>query len=194
MSLAQCRIVLVRTHYAGNLGSTARVMRNFGLSDLVLVAPYALPTDMEARRLATHGLSLLDSARLAPDFTSAVADCRYVLATSGLAGGIVRGGVAGTPEEMLPTLLDAALAGPVALVFGPEPHGLSNAEVTRCHGLIQIPVEPEYSSLNLAQAVAVCCYELYRLSSRRSNDQQPSRTARKRGFIRGNGSNVRSSS
>jgi tRNA/rRNA methyltransferase len=162
MSLDRCRIVLVRPHYAGNLGSVARVMRNFGLSDLVLVAPYASTNDLEARRLATQGLPLLDSARVVADLGEAVADCVYTLATSALTGGVLRRGMIGTPAEAMPHLLAAADRGPVALVFGPEPHGLSNDEIGRCHGLVHIPVDPDYPALNLAQAVTICCYELRR--------------------------------
>jgi tRNA/rRNA methyltransferase len=168
-TLGRCRIVLVRPHYAGNLGSTARVMRNFGLNDLVLVAPYASVNDLEARRLATHGLPLLDAARVVPDLGEAVADCVLTLATSALTGGIVRKGMTGTPGEMMPQLLAAAERGPVALVFGPEPHGLTNEEIGRCHGLVHIPVDPNYPALNLAQAVTVCCYELRRAWSARVN-------------------------
>jgi tRNA/rRNA methyltransferase len=168
MNMNRCRIVLVRPHYPGNLGATARVMRNFGLSDLVLVDPVCSVDDLEARRMATHGLSVLDAARVVPDLGEAVADCVFTLATSGLAGGVVRQTFVGTPEEKLPALLAAAEAGPVAMVFGPEPHGLSNAEVARCHGLVHIPVDPASPALNLAQAVAICCYELFRLAATRS--------------------------
>ncbi|MBA4189884.1 MAG: hypothetical protein C0467_18020 [Planctomycetaceae bacterium] len=173
-TLSRCRVVLVRPHYAGNLGSTARVMRNFGLTDLVLVAPYARVTDVEARRLATHGLPVLDSARVVPDLGEALADCVFTLATSALTAGVVRRGMIGTPTEMMPHLLGAIDRGPVALVFGPEPHGLSNEEIGRCHGMIHIPVDPEFSSLNLAQAVAVCCYELRQTWSERVNEQRNS--------------------
>src|SRR5207302_10937081 len=126
--LSRCRIVLVRTHYPGNLGATARVMRNFGLTDLVLVDPVASTNDLEARRMATHGLAVLDAARVVPDLGAAVADCVFTLATSGLANGVVRQTFAGTPQEKFPALLGAMASGPVAMVFGPEPHGLSNAE------------------------------------------------------------------
>jgi tRNA/rRNA methyltransferase len=162
MSLTRCRIVLVRTHYPGNLGAAARVMRNFGLTDLVLVDPVTSTNELEARRMATHGLSVLDAARVVPDLGDAVADCVFTLATSGLANGVVRQTFVGTPQEKFPALLEAMAAGPVALVFGPEPHGLSNAEITRCHGLVHIPVDPTAPALNLAQAVAICCYELFR--------------------------------
>src|SRR4051812_43680998 len=168
MSLSRCRVVLVRTHYPGNLGAAARVMRNFGLTDLVLVDPVTSINELEARRMATHGLPVLDAARVVPDLGDAVADCVFTLATSGLANGVVRQTFVGTPPEKFPQLLEAMEAGPVALVFGPEPHGLSNAEITRCHGLVHIPVDQSAPALNLAQAVAVCCYELYRLAATRS--------------------------
>src|SRR5947209_418336 len=168
MNLSHCRVVLVRTHYPGNLGAAARVMRNFGLTDLVLVDPVTSTNELEARRMATHGLAVLDAARVVPDLGDAVSDCVFTLATSGLANGVVRQTFVGTPDEKLPALLDALDRGPVALVFGPEPHGLSNAEITRCHGLVHIPVDPTAPALNLAQAVAVCCYELHRLAAARS--------------------------
>ena len=168
MSLSRCRVVLVRTHYAGNIGSAARAMRNFGLSELVLVDPLASPLAHEARQLATHGVGVLDSARVVADLGDAVGDCVFVLGTSGVTDGPFRQIAVGTPEEQLPKLLRAMDAGPVALVFGPEPYGLANAEVTRCHGLISIPTAPDAPSLNLAHAVAVCGYELHRLAATRS--------------------------
>lgn len=164
MSLANVRVVLVRPHYAGNLGSVARVMRNFGLTDLVLVAPYATPNDLAARRLATHGLAVLDAARTVPDLGAALADCTLTLATSSLTAGVARRGMIGTPADLMPRLL-AAADGPVGMVFGPEPHGLSNEEIGRCGGLIHVPVDPAFPSLNLAQAVAICCYELWQARS-----------------------------
>lgn len=168
--LANCRVVLVRTHYAGNLGATARAMRNFGLSDLVLVAPYARTSDLEARRMATRGLCVLDAARVVPDLPAALADCALAFGTSALTAGVWRSGTVGSAAEKLPELLSAAASGPVALVFGPEPHGLSNEELDRCNGLVHVPVDPEYGSLNLAQAVAICCYELRRAWSRAQNE------------------------
>src|SRR3954469_24874845 len=104
MSLSRCRVVLVRPHYPGNLGATARVMRNFGLTDLVLVDPVCSTNDLEARRMATHGLAVLDAARVVPDLGAALTDCVYTLATSAKSDGVVREGVSGTPEEKLPQL------------------------------------------------------------------------------------------
>lgn len=168
--LTNIRVVLVRPHYAGNLGATARVMRNFGLSDLVLVAPYCFTTDAEARRMARAGLGVLDSARTVPELGDALSDCVYSFATSSLTAGLIRGGTTGATAERMPELLTAADAGPVALVFGPEPHGLSNEEIGRCNGMVHIPVDEEFGSLNLAQAVAICCYELRKAWSKSLND------------------------
>lgn len=170
MLLSHCRIVLVRTHYAGNLGATARVMRNFGLSDLVLVAPYAHTTNSEAQRRARGGIDILNSARVVPDLADALADCVYSFATSSLTAGLWRSGTVGSVAERMPELLAASEAGPVAVVFGPEPHGLSNEEVGRCNGVLHIPVDAKYGSLNLAQAVAICCYELRKAWSKAEND------------------------
>jgi tRNA/rRNA methyltransferase len=145
-------------------------MRNFGLTDLVLVAPYCSTSDLEARRLATHGLAVLDAARVVADIGEAIGDCVFTLATSALTAGVIRRGMIGTPDALAPELLTAAERGPVAIVFGPEPHGLSNEEIGRCHGMIHIPVDADYPALNLAQAVTICCYELRRAWSVRVNE------------------------
>jgi tRNA/rRNA methyltransferase len=162
MSLQNCRVVLVRTHYPGNLGATARVMRNMGLTDLVLVDPQAGPAEREARRLSAHGEEVLERARVVADLGEAVADCVLVAATSARVGGPFRRQSVGSPDEVIPHLVAACAERPVALVFGPEPSGLRDDEVSRCHYLIHIPTDPGYPALNLAQAVAVCLYELRR--------------------------------
>ena len=162
MDLHPCRVVLVRPTVAGNLGAAARVMRNLGLTDLVLVAPEADPADRNARQLATHGEAILENARVVADLGDAVADCVLIAGTSARTGGPFRRQSVGTPVQIMPYLIEALAQGPVALVFGPEPSGLSNAEVTRCHHLIHIPTDPTYPALNLAQAVAICLYALRR--------------------------------
>jgi TrmH family RNA methyltransferase len=159
-SLARCRVVLVRPHYAGNVGAAARVMRNFGPRELVLVDPVADPRSMDAVMMATKGLAILTSARTVPTLAEAVADCTVVLATSGEVGGAVRKGFWGTPAEAVPALLGALDHGSAAVVFGPEPHGLTLDEIAACHGMIYVPTDETYASLNLAQAVAVVLYEL----------------------------------
>ena len=157
-----CRVVLVRPRIAANIGATARAMRNMGLSDLVLVSPEAAPTDERARQLATHGEDVLDRCRIVADIGDAVTDCVLVAATSARVGGLTRRQFVGPPDEIAPRLIEAMTTDPVALVFGPEASGLTNEEVSRCHYLIHIPTDPECPVLNLAQAVAICTYELRR--------------------------------
>lgn len=159
-----CRVVLVRPRIAANLGATARVMRNFGLTELVLVAPLADPDDAEARKLSTHGETILQQARVVGELGEALADCVLAAATSARLGGRFRKQPLGTPNEIAQRLLEANAAGPVALVFGPEDTGLSNEEISRCHYLIHVPTADDYPALNLAQAVAICLYELRRAS------------------------------
>jgi tRNA/rRNA methyltransferase len=163
-----CRVVLVRTQVAANLGAAARVMRNMGLSDLVLVDPVADPADHNARQLSTHGEEILDRCRVVRELGEAVADCALVAGTSARTGGLFRRQSVGTPEEIMPRLAEVMASAPVALVFGPEPTGLENVEVTRCHYLVHIPTDPTYPALNLAQAVAICLYELRRAWGRHS--------------------------
>jgi tRNA/rRNA methyltransferase len=135
-------------------------MRNMGLTDLVLVAPVADPSAREARRLSTHGEAVLDESQIVADLSAAVADWGVIAGTSARAGGPVRRQSIGSPRQIMPHLVEALARAPVALVFGPEPSGLTDAEVSRCHYLLQIPADPTYAALNLAQAVAVCLYEL----------------------------------
>jgi tRNA/rRNA methyltransferase len=163
MGLEFCRVVLVKPHYAGNIGAAARVMRNLGLKDLVLVDPVANLADRQARQLSTHGEAILRGARIVTDFESAVSDCVTVAGTSARTGGLFRRQTVDFPDAIMPHLVATLRAKQsAALVFGPEPSGLTNAEVTRCHYLITIPTADEYPSLNLAQAVAICLYELRR--------------------------------
>lgn len=161
-NLARCRVVLVRPKFAGNVGAVARVMRNMGLSNLVLVAPEADPLATEARQRSAQGERILHASRTVAELGEALADCVYVAATSARVGGPYRRQPVGTPDEVMAKLVAALAGGPGALVFGPEDTGLTNAEVMRCHALIHIPADEEYPALNLGQAVAVCLYELRR--------------------------------
>lgn len=159
--LQLCRVVLVQPAIAGNIGATARIMRNMGLHELVLVAPQASLEDRQAWQMATHGEDILRSARVTPSLADAVADCTLVLGTSARHGGLVRRQSVVTPAEIMPRLAAELRAGQrVAIVFGTEAHGLTDEDVTRCHFLVNIPTDDGYPALNLAQAVAICLYEL----------------------------------
>jgi tRNA/rRNA methyltransferase len=152
----------MRPTIAANVGATARIMRNMGLSDLVLVEPECDRLDRSALQLSTHGESILHAARIANSFETAVADCSFVVGTSARAGGPFRGQSMLRPASAAEKLLAALASGAGAIVFGPEPSGLTNDEITRCHFLVNIPSDEGYPALNLAQAVAICLYELRR--------------------------------
>jgi TrmH family RNA methyltransferase len=153
------RIVLVGTTHPGNIGSAARAMKTMGLARLVLVAPRAA-INAEAEAMAAGSTDVLRAARIVDTLDEALAGCHWVVGASAR--------LRDAPHELL-TVRQAAtqatreLAHPgreVALVFGREHAGLTNAELGRCHAHMVIPANPEYSSLNLAQAVQVATYEL----------------------------------
>jgi tRNA/rRNA methyltransferase len=154
-SLAHIRIVLVEPAGALNVGSVARVMKNMGLGELVLVNPRCDRLGEQARLMAVRAADVLESAREVESLAEALQGCVKAIATSGRDRATFTTPLE-TPRAALPWLLDA----PSALIFGREDSGLTNAELNHAQRLIQIPASDEYSSLNLAQAVAVCCYEL----------------------------------
>jgi TrmH family RNA methyltransferase len=158
MSLENCRIVLVRPRVAGNIGAAARVMRNMGLRDLVLVSPEAKPVARQARRMSTRGEQILHQCRVVETLGEALTDCLVVIGTSARAGGPFRRQSVVSPETILPRVVETLVDGPVALVFGPERTGLTNDEVTRCHFVVRLATEPDYRALNLAQSVAIITY------------------------------------
>jgi tRNA/rRNA methyltransferase len=160
MDLSRSRVVLVGTEVAGNLGATARVMRNMGMSDLWLVSPQASPEDIQARQFSTQGEEILRRARIVSHLADALADCVLVVGTSARIGGSFRRQAVKSPRQIGPLMVQTLPSGPVALVFGREPSGLTNEEITQCHYLVHIPADPGYGALNLAQAVAICLYEV----------------------------------
>jgi tRNA/rRNA methyltransferase len=148
-------------------------MRNLGLEELMLVESEADLADPRGRLLATHSQDILDRARTVADLGEALAGCGLAAATSARTGGLFRRQTTGTPEEILPRLVEAMSARPVALVFGPETSGLTNLEISRCHFLIQIPTDTNHPGLNLAQAVAICLYELRRTWLKKATTSSP---------------------
>lgn len=169
-ALANIRIVLVRQLYGGNLGAICRAMKNMGISDLVMVSPSPDLDFYEAQKYALHADDILASRRQVNTLAEAINDCAAVVATTGLKG--LYRSHAKSPRELAPRLLEAAQTGKAALVFGPENHGLSNEELQLATQLVTIPSAPAYSSLNLAQAVMVCCYELYLASGEYTPPQE----------------------
>ncbi|MGL5081938.1 MAG: RNA methyltransferase [Microcoleaceae cyanobacterium] len=165
-ALLGIRIVLVEPAGGLNVGSTARVMKNMGLSHLVLVNPRCDPLGDEARKMAVHAIDILETAIRVATIPEALQGCQRAIATTS------RERSPGTPLEPPKIALPWLLECPAALIFGPEDRGLSNPELNYAQRFVQIPANPIYPSLNLAQSVAVCCYELYqRVSSISSPDQ-----------------------
>jgi tRNA/rRNA methyltransferase len=154
------RIVLVEPAGARNLGSVARVMKNFGLTTLVLVNPQCDHFSDEAMHMAVHAKDVLESAIVVPDLPSALVGCHRVAATVGREEMQVE-----SLRSVMPWLVPDLSQIPQtqiqsAIVFGREDHGLGNAELKYAQRHITIPSNPHYPSLNLAQAVGICCYEL----------------------------------
>lgn len=157
--MAMIRVVLVRPMYGGNIGSVCRAMKNMGLSRLVLVAPQETVDWAEARKMAVNAPEVLEARVEAATLADAVAECVQVAGTTGREG--VYRLHSQTPREWAPGFLASAAAAPVAVVFGAEDNGLSNEEIALCTQIVRIPSSPDYPSLNLAQAVLICCYELF---------------------------------
>jgi len=155
--LERVRIVLCRPSHPGNIGSAARAMKTMGLSDLRLVAPQRYPAP-EAEWLATSAVDVLKAARMHATLGEAIGECVAAYALSARPREWSPQSLA--LREAAPDALARAADGPVAFVFGNETAGLSNDEMFACRTLVHIPADPAYTSLNLAQAVQVVCYEL----------------------------------
>lgn len=158
-SLARIRCVLVETTHTGNIGAVARALKTMGLSRLELVAPRH-PLDAEALARASGADELLERAGIHATLPDALAGCRLAIGASARLRTIEWPLL--EPPDCARRLLEEAAVGEVALVFGRESSGLSNVELARCHALVHIPTDPDFSSLNLAAAVQVLAYEIRR--------------------------------
>jgi TrmH family RNA methyltransferase len=161
--LARVRIVLINTTHPGNIGATARAMKVMGLSALHLVTPKIYP-HAEATARASGADDLLQQARVHDSLDGALQDCRLVLGTSARLRSLPLP-VLDARRAAGQALAEAGAGGEgaareVAVLFGRERYGLTNEEMQRCHFLVNIPANPEYSSLNIAQAVQIIAYEL----------------------------------
>lgn len=158
MNLGRIRVVLVRARHSGNVGASARVLKNMGLGLLVLVAPNRFRI-ARAAQMAVHAREVLERRRTVRTLGDAIADCGLVIGTTSRPSAFHRGAV--SPRHLAADVLAATGSNDVALVFGPEHHGLTNAELALCQRVMTIPTSAAYGSLNVAQAVLVCAYELF---------------------------------
>jgi len=156
--LQDIRIVLIGTTHPGNIGAVARAMKNMCLEQLWLVQPKIFPS-AEATARASGADDLLARVRVCGSLDQALFGCRLVVGASARLRSVEWPQL--LPRQCAERLLPESDQGPVAMLFGRESSGLSNAEMDRCHYLVHIPANPEYSSLNLSQAVQVLCYELH---------------------------------
>lgn len=157
MSLNHIRIVMINTSHPGNIGAAARVMKNMGLTRLYLVNPKQFP-NYEATAMASGADDLLSQAVVCSSFEEALEGCHLVLGTTARERKIQHEFIDGREAGNLAVF--EATKHQVALVFGRERTGLTNDEIGLCHKLINIPTNPEYSSLNVASAVQIVAYEV----------------------------------
>jgi len=153
------RIVLVEPLYQGNVGSVARIMKNFGFSDLVLVNPCKL--EGEARAMSSHAREVLEDARITRSLNDAVADANLVIGTTGIPTSKYDEHTrmpAYTPKELKEKF--SGMGGTVAILFGREDHGFTNEELKTCDMILSIPTSGAYPVMNLSHAVGVVLYEL----------------------------------
>ena len=151
-------IVLHRPRFSENIGASARAARNMGISRLALVEPEDCDLTRVVR-MATHAaLDVVENIEVFSDLRTALQPFSYVVGTTARLGGERQ--EVNAPREVAARLVSICAKNEVALLFGPEDRGLSNADLRLCHELVTIP-SADFSSLNLAQAVMVLCYELF---------------------------------
>lgn len=159
-ALMKPAFILVRPQLGENIGMVARAMWNFGLDDLRLVAPRDGWPNPAAGPAASGADRLLDEARVFPDLPSAIADCHRVYATTVRPRGMMKETVTARFAAVQSHELDAQGLR-AAYLFGPERAGLETEDVAHADQILTIPVNPDFSSLNLAQAAVLCAYEWF---------------------------------
>jgi tRNA/rRNA methyltransferase len=148
-------ILLHQVQLAENLGAVARAMGNFGISQLRLIQPKCDPDDPKAFAMAAGNQKVLENASLYQSLEHAVGDLELVFATTAVERELIKNYC--TPKSAIPLMYDRK----VGLLFGPERTGLTNEDLSVANHIITIPVDPEFSSLNIGQAVVIVLYEWY---------------------------------
>lgn len=158
MNLENICVVLVESQGPRNIGSVCRAMLNFGINDLRLVNPQTEHNVHEARQMAVSGTTLLEQAKIYPSLEDALADCTLCYGTTRRFGKYREDMI--HPDQAARQLLPETVSGRVALVFGREDKGLHTSELDLCQRFVTIPTDEGLPSMNLAQAVLVCLYEI----------------------------------
>jgi len=157
LMLKRVTIVLVEPSHPGNIGAVARAMKTMGLEKLILVSPKRFPC-AEATERAASADDILSHAKVVKTLPEALQKMHWAVASSTRTRYIDWPLL--SPSELAEEMTQEFAEGNVAIVFGRENSGLNNAELSHCHRHVAIPSNPDYSSLNLAMAVQVICYEL----------------------------------
>jgi tRNA/rRNA methyltransferase len=154
-------IILNNPKYPGNIGSTARCMKNWGIEKLFVVK--SRHPDREAmQQMATHfAADIIDNIRYYDTLREAVADFHYIVGTTARMGSKSARQPVIEPREMASQLVDISKHNEIALIFGSEDRGLTNDELKYCHVLVNIPTSDRLTSINLSHAVMICCYEIF---------------------------------
>lgn len=160
------KIVLVEPSHPGNIGAAARAAKTMCIENLVLVNPADFPSG-QARARATGALDVLERATLCDTLSEAIADCSFVVGSSARQRGLQCPEIA--PSDLGDKVWQEVEQGNVAIVFGRESSGLTNEELDQCNYLTTIPANWEFSSLNMASAVQVLCYEIYKAYLNKTN-------------------------
>jgi tRNA (cytidine32/uridine32-2'-O)-methyltransferase len=158
MKLQNIKIVMVGTTHPGNIGAAARAMSNMCFNHLTLVDPQC-PVGEVAYARASGANAILDNRETCSDLGQAISDCNLVVATSARRRSLSWPEL--SPPELTDKLITLEESSRIALVFGREHSGLNNEEMQLCNYMVCIPTNPDFSSLNLASAVQVLCYEIY---------------------------------
>ena len=154
-------IILVKPRFHENIGSAARAIKNMGLNRLVIVNGCS-PLHADAYKLASGAEDILEKAEEFLTLREAISEMGCVVGTTSRGGKERRADL--TPEALARKLISLSMKNSIGLVFGPEKEGLSNEDLSLCHPYVRIPSVEFFASLNLAQAVMVVCYELFKAS------------------------------
>jgi tRNA/rRNA methyltransferase len=168
--LDHVEIILLRPRYPENIGAAARAIRNMGIGQLVVVSPENCDLT-RILKMATHVASdVVEEMKVFEGLKDAVAPYQYIVGTTARLGGERQ--TVFSPPEMVKILGPISRENRIAILFGPEDRGLTNEDIRLCHALVNIPTA-EFSSLNLAQAVMIICYELFKARLRSGQKKVP---------------------
>jgi len=185
MKLENIKIIMVETSHQGNVGAAARAMNNMGISDLALVSPQCkLGVEAYARASGAH--EILGNHQKFDNIADAITDCHLVVGTSARSRSLSWPTL--SPDELVNKVIQFDESKKLAVLFGSERVGLTNEQLHHCHYAVSIPTNPDFSSLNVASAVQVICYELFKKLSdqtlmTKKPEDEPASGAENEGFF-----------